>query len=129
MTIHGAHETTFVLTRGGDFARWAGLDRLRIKVFPFVWNVPFGPAPAFLPSLPIPTKVTVQLGAPLDWTRHEPGNAEDPEVLQACYDEITEVMQRDMDRMAESNPYPILTRLNELRPSKIAGRWISRLGS
>jgi 1-acyl-sn-glycerol-3-phosphate acyltransferase len=130
MTIHGAHESTFVMTRGHQFARSTGLDRLRVKVFPIVWNLPLGPMPAFIPSISLPSRITVELGQPLDWSHHaSAGNATDgvhrgqncatdPEVLQECYDEITGVMQSAMDRMSRQNPYPILRRLNDLRPSR-----------
>ena len=72
MTIHGAHQSTFVLTRGRELAHRLGLERLRIKVFPLIWNIPFGLTPAYVPSLQLPAKVTVQLGKPLDWSRSRP---------------------------------------------------------
>ena len=127
MTIHGAHESTFVLTRGQRFARLTGLDRLRIKVFPITWNLPFGLTPAFIPSIPVPSKISVDLGEPLDWSDYGAEAADDPEVLEACYDEITGVMQKAMDRMHEANPYPILRRLNELRPSRQIARGLRAL--
>lgn len=123
MTIHGAHETTFVLTRGRQIARRLGFERLRVKVFPIIWSIPFGPAPAFVPSLQLPSKVTVELGKTLDWTRHDPEAADDPVVLQQCYAEITDLMQATLDRLSQEIPHPVLTRLNELRPSRVARRW------
>ena len=72
MTIHGAHESTLVLTRGRGLAHAAGIDRLHVNVFPFIWNIPFGPTPAFVPSLQLPSKVTVHFGAPLDWSQLQP---------------------------------------------------------
>ena len=122
MTIHGAHESTLVLTRGRSIARKLGLDKLRVKVFPLVWNLPFGPAPSFVPSMPVPSRVTVQLGTPIDWGHLGFEAADDPEVLQRCYDDITETMQRSMDAMAAEFPYPVLTRINDMRPSRIARR-------
>jgi 1-acyl-sn-glycerol-3-phosphate acyltransferase len=110
MTIHGAHESTLVLTRGHYFAKRIGLDRLRIKTFPIIWNLPFGPTPAFIPSMPLPCKVTVQLGEPLDWSTHPPEDADDPDVVQACYDQITGRMQRTLDALAAERPYPLLSR-------------------
>lgn len=110
MTIHGAHESTLVLTRGHRIAQRIGLDRLRLKSFPIIWSLPFGPAPAFIPSLPLPCKITVQLGAPLDWSKHGPEAADDPEVVQECYEEITGRMQRTLDALASERPYPLLSR-------------------
>jgi 1-acyl-sn-glycerol-3-phosphate acyltransferase len=116
MTIHGAHESTFVVTRGHRIARWLGSDRLKIEVFPFIWNIPFGITPAFIPSMPLPSKVTVELGRPLDWSRYGRAKAKDPRVLKHCYNEIVEVMQATLDRLAAERPFPILSRLTELRP-------------
>lgn len=122
MTIHGAHQSTFALTRGRRLARAAGLQRLHIKVFPFIWNIPLGLTPAFVPSVQLPSKVTVQFGTPLDWSRYGPEKAKDPEVVHRCYIELTGIMQRTLDALARERPYPILTRLNELRPSQLLSR-------
>lgn len=111
MTIHGAHESTLVLTRGERIAKWLGAGRINVNVFPIVWNIPFGPMPAFVPSIPLPAKVTVQLGAPLDWSRYGAARARDPRVVRRCYDEITSLMQRTLDVLAAEHPYPLLERL------------------
>lgn len=116
MTIHGAHEAVIILARGERLARLTGLDKRRIKVFPLAWNIPFGPAPASLPSIPLPTKFTVEIGKPLRWyRRYGPERARDLEVLRRCYDEITGIMQETMDRLAQERPSPIAARLGELR--------------
>lgn len=123
MTIHGAHQSTFVLTRGDAIAKRLGLTRLRVKVLPLIVNIPFGITPAFVPSVPLPAKVTLALGRPLEWSRrYGPDQADDPEVLQRCYDEITGVMQATLDALAKEHPFPVLERLNELRPSRLARR-------
>ncbi len=82
MTIHGAHQSTFVLTRGRWLARRMGLERLKIKVFPVIWNIPFGITPAAVPSLQLPSKVTVQIGRPIDWSHYGAEQAGNPQVLQ-----------------------------------------------
>ena len=122
MTIHGTHQSTFVLTRGQTIAHWMGLERLHIKVFPFIWNIPLGVTPAFVPSLQLPAKVTVQFGKPLDWARYRAEKAKDSQVVRKCYAEITGVMQTTLDALARERPHPVLTRLNELRPSHILRR-------
>jgi 1-acyl-sn-glycerol-3-phosphate acyltransferase len=111
MTIHGAHQSTLVLTRGSGLARAMGLERLHVKVFPFIWNIPFGPTPASIPSLQLPSKVTVHFGTPLNWSSYRPHEASDPEVLRACYDEITGRMQRTLDHLAAEHPHPVFERL------------------
>ena len=123
MTIHGAHESTFVLTRGKRLARQTGLAAwLHVKVFPFVWSIPFGPVPAFVPSIPLPSKVTVEIGAPLDWTRYGPDAVRDRAIVQRCYDEITVQMQATLDRLARETPYPILDRVTSWLPGRHARR-------
>jgi 1-acyl-sn-glycerol-3-phosphate acyltransferase len=114
MTIHGAHQSTIVLTRGQQLAHLMGMDRLHVHVFPFIWNIPFGMTPAVVPSLQLPAKVTVEFGAPFDWSVYGPRSARDPEVLRRCYDEITGAMQATMNRLARRNPHPILSRLRAL---------------
>jgi 1-acyl-sn-glycerol-3-phosphate acyltransferase len=111
MTIHGAHQSTLVLTRGRRIARAIGLNRLHIKVFPLIWNIPFGPTPASVPSVQLPSKVTVHFGAPLDWSHYRPSQARDPTVLRDCYDEITARMQKTLTRLARQHPHPILERV------------------
>lgn len=114
MTIHGAHQSTFVLTRGRRLAHSTGIDRLHVNVFPFIWSIPFGPTPAFMPSVQLPSKVTIHFGKPLDWSRFTARQARDPDVLRQCYDEITARMQATLDRLARERPYPVLERLREL---------------
>jgi len=112
MTIHGAHQSTFVLTRGRRIARWTGLASwLHVNVFPIVWNIPFGPVPAFVPSVTLPSKVTVEIGEPLDWRHYGPDAARDPGIVRQCYDDITTRMQATLDRLATETPHPILSRL------------------
>jgi 1-acyl-sn-glycerol-3-phosphate acyltransferase len=115
MTIHGAHESTVVLTRGRSLARLLGLDRFRVKVFPFIWGFPFGFTPAFVPTVPLPSKVTVVLGEPFDWTDLTPEDAEDPSVVAKCYEEITGTMQATLDALAQEYPYPLFTRIAAIR--------------
>lgn len=117
MTIHGAHQSTIALTRGRRIARFMGINRIHVGIFPLVWNIPFGLMPALVPSLQLPAKVTVQIGKPLDWSRFGRKRAADPKVLDRCYRQITNIMQQTLDTLAAEHPHPILSRLDELRPS------------
>jgi 1-acyl-sn-glycerol-3-phosphate acyltransferase len=122
MTIHGAHESTFVLTRGRALARMGGLEKLHIKVLPFIWNIPFGVTLGAIPSVQLPAKVTVQIGTPIEWPEYGPESVGEDEILQRCYDEVTGVMQATLDELDREDPYPILTRLGELRPGPALAR-------
>ncbi len=65
----GAHETMIVLSQGRRLARRLGLHRwARVNSLPimlaFPWGVLVGPGAA-LPYVPLPSKVTVQIGDPI----------------------------------------------------------------
>ncbi len=106
----GAHETLVVLTRGERLARLLHYDKLfRVKVMPFVLGPPFGVVPGGIPTFPLPAKITVELLAPIDWsTRYGPEAASDDDVVRACFDEITGVMQTALDRLAAERRFPII---------------------
>jgi 1-acyl-sn-glycerol-3-phosphate acyltransferase len=100
VTAAGSHETTFVVLRGDRLAASMGLEQLRVKVFPFTLGFPFGLAPGFVPQLPFPSKITLEVGEPLDWhRRYGPEDAAKPEVVARCYGEITDLMQATLDRL------------------------------
>jgi 1-acyl-sn-glycerol-3-phosphate acyltransferase len=118
---HGSHSAVFVLARGDSFARRFSLDRIRVKVMPLVWQFPWGISPAGVPHLPLPTKVTVEVCPPLDWSGHGPEAADDPEVVERCYEEVTGVMQEKLDELVEERPFPLLSRVLSLLPGGGAG--------
>lgn len=106
----GAHESLVVLARGERLAKALGLDRrFRVSVLPLVLGPPFGVVPGGIPTVPLPAKITVELLEPIDWSqRHGPEAADDPEVVQACYDELTTTMQEALDRLASERRFPII---------------------
>ena len=113
---HGGHDSVFVLFRSERLARWFGLHRIRMGNLPVLWQLPWGPS---LPGpfyLPLPAKITVQVCEPLDWSGYGPEAANDPDVVDRCYAEITEVMQRTLTALARENPWPVLRRLRSLLP-------------
>lgn len=109
LTSHGSHESTFVISRGQGLARALGLDRLRAHVLPVTFSIPFGLGVA-LPSVPLPAKVTIEVGEPLDWSIWGPEAADDPEMVAELYDEVVEAMQATMDRLSAEIPWPLLAR-------------------
>lgn len=106
----GAHETLFVLARGERVAKLLGLDRLfRIKVMPLVFGPPFGVVPGGIPTWPLPAKITVELCPPIDWSsQYGPEAAEDEVIVRECYQELTEIMQTTLNRLAGERRFPIL---------------------
>ena len=111
---HGGHESSIVLTRGRRIAKALGLHKYRTYSMPLTFTLPWGVVLGPIPSLPIPTKVTMQVCEPMDWSHLGPEDAEDPEVLEQCYEQILSVMQSAMDDLAKEHPYPILSRLQGL---------------
>ncbi len=60
------------------------------------WGVSFG-----LPTIPLPTRATVQLSPPIDVAaRYGPEAAEDELVVRALYNEVAGGMQRTLDDLA-----------------------------
>jgi 1-acyl-sn-glycerol-3-phosphate acyltransferase len=106
----GAHETLVVLARGEHLAKRLHLDRMfRIKVMPLVAGPPFGVVPGGIPTWPLPAKITVELGEPVDWaSRYGPQAALDDTVVRRCYDELTATMQDTLDRLARARRFPVL---------------------
>ena len=108
---HGGHETTVVLTRGERFAQLLSADKMRLEGAPILLQLPWGVSSPILPGIPLPAKITVQVCEPLDWSALGAEAAEDPAVLERCYEEITSVMQTTLDALAAENPKPLLRRL------------------
>ncbi|MGP0110871.1 MAG: 1-acyl-sn-glycerol-3-phosphate acyltransferase [Acidimicrobiales bacterium] len=106
----GAHETVIVLARGERVAKLLGIDRIfRIKVMPLVFGPPFGLVPGGIPTWPIPAKITVELGEPINWSaRYGPEAADDELIVRACYEELTGAMQSTLDRLVSERRFPVL---------------------
>jgi 1-acyl-sn-glycerol-3-phosphate acyltransferase len=113
---HGAHQTLVVLSRGEWLAERLGLERMRVRIAPVIWQMPWGVSMPLLPGIPLPAKITVQICKPMDWSRYGPDDADDPKVLARCYRQITGRMQRALSRLAKERPYPVLSRLGSLLP-------------
>jgi 1-acyl-sn-glycerol-3-phosphate acyltransferase len=126
VVAHGGHHTTFVLSRGEEIAERLGTDALPISIAPVVFQVPWGVSIPILPGIPLPAKIVVELGPPLDWSHYGPEAAEDPETVDRCYEEITGRMQGTLDRLARDLPYPVAQRVLGLLSSAIRRR--ARLG-
>jgi 1-acyl-sn-glycerol-3-phosphate acyltransferase len=113
---HGAHESVVVLARGDAMSGLLGFDRLRTTVMPLVWQLPWGVSIPFIPGIPLPVKISMQICPPVDWSRYGPEDADDPVVVNRCYEEITGIMQTELDRLAEEHPHPLMERLRGLLP-------------
>jgi 1-acyl-sn-glycerol-3-phosphate acyltransferase len=101
----GGQETALFLGRGRRVARALQLDRLaRLKVLPPVIGPPLGPTILDLPvRFPLPAKITVTVGQPIDLRGRLGANA-DP---QEAYDLVTTNMQRTLTRLGNERTVPV----------------------
>jgi 1-acyl-sn-glycerol-3-phosphate acyltransferase len=96
----GAHNSVVVLSRGDRLVRWMPHMRLmRVKVMPIMlglpWGISFG-----LPTLPLPAKVTVDVGRPIDLAaRYGADAAENEDTVRRIYEDVTGGMQATMDAL------------------------------
>lgn len=111
---HGSHETIIVLFRGEAIARALRLDRLRVNVFPILAGFPWGVAPVWMPMLPLPTKLAVQVCEPFDWSDLGPEAADDDTIVDHCYAEVLGRMQASLDELVRETPHPVMARLGSL---------------
>jgi len=111
---HGGHESTIVLARGTSLAKLFRMDRLRVTTFPILFQVPWGVSPPGWIAVPLPAKIVVQLHEPLDWSGYGPEAADDPDVVDQCYDEITGLMQDTLSDMARQRPCAVASRMASL---------------
>lgn len=106
----GGHETVFVASDGRRLARILGLERFRLKALPVMVGPPWGLSPGdFLLHWPLPAKITVEVGEPIDFhAQFGTLDARDPEVLWACYHYVEQRMQTILDRLAAERRFPVL---------------------
>jgi 1-acyl-sn-glycerol-3-phosphate acyltransferase len=106
---HGSQHTVFVLSRGDRIANALRMPHspLRFNVLPFVVGPPFGVSLGAY--LPMPAAVTVEFLPALGWSSQGAAAAEDPTVVQACYDETVATMQAALDRLSAEDPHPLMT--------------------
>ena len=90
------------------------LEGFRTYTMPLMFTLPWGVVLGPVPAWPIPTKVTLKVLEPMRWEHLGPEDAEDPQVLERCYDGITQRMQSALDDLAKEYPYPIVARLQSL---------------
>lgn len=119
---HGGHECLFVLTRGEGIAKMLGAERFRLGAVPLIWQLPWGvslPIPFYLP---LPTKITVQVCEPIRFDAYGPEAADDPEIVQQCYDEVLHTMRETLEALVEEVPYPLLSGLRSWLPGWLRSR-------
>jgi 1-acyl-sn-glycerol-3-phosphate acyltransferase len=109
VVCHGSHESLVVVARGDRVAAALHLDRLmRVKVFPIILGGPVGVAPGWLPYVPLPAKVSIEVQEPVSWPALGPADADDRDAVERCYHEVESLMQRALDRLSRHPALPLL---------------------
>jgi hypothetical protein len=102
----GGQETALFLTRGERLARALQLDRLfRLKTLPILLAPPWGISIGdFLPRIPLPAKVTIEVLPPIDLRRTF---GPEPDVDEV-YEHVVGVMQDALDALAAERRLPVI---------------------
>jgi 1-acyl-sn-glycerol-3-phosphate acyltransferase len=106
----GGHETLFVVFRGAALARLTGAKKLlRSDSFPLFFALPWGVALGPMFHLPIPAKLVVEVGEPIDLREQLQGeDPEDPRTLRRLSELVQGRVQQMMDRQAAKRRWPVI---------------------
>lgn len=115
----GAHETFFVLWRGGWLAEKLGLRRrFRADVCPIVAGLPFGIwCGAGIPHFPLPAKLTMQVLPPIDLHQEvsarlgrevNEADLDNEALIQQCFHRVREAMQTALTGLYAERRLPII---------------------
>lgn len=107
----GSHETMIVLTRGQRLARLMQIQKwARISSLPVIlaapWGILLGPTCA-LPYLPLPSKITFQVGEPLPIAGRACDETEAAERAPTVYTDVERTMQTMLDSLYDERLLPI----------------------
>jgi 1-acyl-sn-glycerol-3-phosphate acyltransferase len=102
----GGQETALFLGQGSRLSRLLQLDRaFRIKVLPPVLGPPVGTTVLDLPiRFPLPAKITVSVGQPIDLREKLGTNAD----AEEAYELVTTNMQRTLTRLGNERTVPVV---------------------
>jgi 1-acyl-sn-glycerol-3-phosphate acyltransferase len=104
----GAHEVCVILNDGRKMAKALKLDRLlRVKTAPLSFGFPNGLGIAGLGSIPLPSKVTLRVLAPIH-LGEPPSAAKDPDRVERAYELVRQTMQVAVDDLSARRRFPVL---------------------
>ncbi len=103
----GGPDSMPVLATGRRLSKMLQLDRVaRLKMFPITLSVPWGISPAFLPEIPLPTKIRTAFQPPIELSK-DPERAGDDDYVDKMYDEVQGSIQHGMDALARRRAFPL----------------------
>ena len=102
----GGQETALFLGQGSRLSRAVRFDRMfRVKVFPPVLGPPLGGTILDLPiRFPLPAKITISVGQPIDLREKLGRNAD----AEEAYELVTTNMQRTLTRLGHERTVPVV---------------------
>ena len=105
MVSIGAQENQLFLSRGTWLARALRLDKLlHSKILPITFGFPFGLSIVMPVNIPLPTKIVIQVLAPIDIAAQF-GAHPDVDEVDA---HVRQVMQKGLDELAAKRRFPII---------------------
>ena len=106
----GAHETLFVVGRGGWARKVRIVRAMRSDVFPLWLGLPFGVGFGPMCNIPLPSKIRVEVLPPIRLWKAlgENANPDDPRVLQAGFEIVRSSIQSAVSRMYDARRWPII---------------------
>ena len=105
----GGHETFFVLQRGAALARLLGLKKyLRSELCPLFLGLPFGIGFGPIFHLPLPAKITVEVGEPMTFDEYGVDAADDREAAKRVSSAVQARLQQMMDRREATRRWPVI---------------------
>jgi 1-acyl-sn-glycerol-3-phosphate acyltransferase len=103
----GGPDSMPVITKGRGLAKALQIDKLaRIKIMPIALSAPWGLSPAFLPEIPLPTKIRTAFQEPVEVV-HDPEKAKDDDYVEQKYEEVRQSIQTGMDTLARRRRFPL----------------------
>ena len=102
VVAQGAHGAMLIIDDLQWLAKAVGADkRLRLKVLPLIFTVPFGLSIGMAPPfIPFPVKIRMSLLPPIRFDRHGPEAAADAAYVAACAAQVETAMQTELTRLA-----------------------------
>jgi 1-acyl-sn-glycerol-3-phosphate acyltransferase len=104
----GAHDTLFVLGDIYEYVKqinqWGmpWLFNLDPEVFPIYLGLPWGIGIGPLPNFPLPSQIRTRICKPIRFERYGRKAASDRQYVEACYHQVQQQMQQELDRLVDS---------------------------
>lgn len=104
----GAHDTLIVLDDFYDQAKWLHkqgfpwLFDVDPEVFPIYLGFPWGLALGPLPNIPLPAQITTRVCPAITFERTGYAASRDRAYVKACYDQVVNAMQQELDALAQA---------------------------